>query len=587
MGLERFLAEARILAKLEHPNIVRVHRIIAAARGTAYMVMEYVEGRSLREELGATGTLSETQVRSVLVALTAGLELVHAKRLLHRDIKPANVMLRAKDGVPVLIDFGAARQVIGQQSRSVTSVLTPGYAPIELYETHGHQGPWTDIYALGALAYVALTGRVPEDATSRVRNDRLPPLTEVAESALSGGLATAVAAALRVNESDRPQSLEAWRTLLDASDVGEEVAPIGEEGAPIGEEVAPIGEEGAPIGEEGAPASVTGEVVSHPTEPESSPARRWQLYAVAAGIAGTAVLGVLLTIGDRTGGDGATEADAASVTAVADGDANTGTPSGASRDGGGADAGAAMGTAVADGNGTDSATEIGSDDGTGGAADDLDDVAQVEAALGLDREARRVVQEGLVTAGFDPGTPDGFFGDRTRAALREWQAEAGIAETGFLDRAAVEALTERQLADEALADEALADEALADEALADEALADEALADEALEPLPPPRPDPAPTTRPETTGDTTVPTPAERNPPSTVGTAGARDRFASRSPYNLPQLRRLPRDGGSAIGHVQDGFHGRSGRRTPRAPRQRGRLCHWQVRGDARRVSVL
>ena len=108
-GLERFLDEARVLARLDHPNIVRVHRVIEGG-GTAYIVMEYVEGRSLAEELREAGALPERRVRGLLGALGQGLEAVHRAGLLHRDIKPANVMLRVSDGAPVLIDFGAARQ---------------------------------------------------------------------------------------------------------------------------------------------------------------------------------------------------------------------------------------------------------------------------------------------------------------------------------------------------------------------------------------------------------------------------------------------------------------------------------------------
>ena len=177
-GLTRFLDEARVLAKFDHPHLVRVHRVFEA-QGTAYMVTEYVEGQTLSAALQASGPWPERQVRELLEVLTDGLSAVHGAGLLHRDIKPGNVMVRG-DGTPVLIDFGSARQAMGRQSRSVTAVLTPGYAPIEQYSPRGHQGPWTDIYALGALAYEALSGQVPEDATERVRADRLRPVDAVA-----------------------------------------------------------------------------------------------------------------------------------------------------------------------------------------------------------------------------------------------------------------------------------------------------------------------------------------------------------------------------------------------------------------------
>ena len=220
-GLTRFLEEARILARFDHPNLVRVYRVFEAA-GTAYMVTEYVEGRTLAAGLKEAGPWPEPQVRELLDALTDGLAAVHGSGLLHRDIKPGNVMVRP-DGTPVLIDFGAARQAMGRQSRSVTAVLTPGYAPIEQYSPRGNQGPWTDIYALGALAYEALSGQVPEDATERVRTDRLRPVAEVAPQHVSEELALALGAALAVDEEDRPQSLDAWQALL-AGTAG--VAPV-------------------------------------------------------------------------------------------------------------------------------------------------------------------------------------------------------------------------------------------------------------------------------------------------------------------------------------------------------------------------
>ena len=166
-GLKRFLDEAAILARLDHPQIVRVHRIIRA-RGTAYIVMEYLGEHSLAGEIRASGRpLSEERVLEILLALADGLEEVHRAGILHRDIKPANVMLRDRDNSPVLVDFGSARQHIGDRSRSLTAVLTPGYAPIEQYGSTDRQGPWTDIYALGALAYEALTGKAPDVAPNR------------------------------------------------------------------------------------------------------------------------------------------------------------------------------------------------------------------------------------------------------------------------------------------------------------------------------------------------------------------------------------------------------------------------------------
>ena len=211
-GLAKFLEEARTLARLNHPQIVRVYQVIEA-RGTAYMAMEYVEGRSLKRELESVGRLEEARVREMLDALMSGLAAVHARGILHRDLKPANVMLGGADGLPVLIDFGAARQNMSRESRSLMSALTPPYAPVEQYETDGDQGPWTDIYALGVLTYECLSGERPAESVSRFRNDTTRPLTDVAP-AVSPQLAALVEMALKVDERDRPQDVASWRRML-------------------------------------------------------------------------------------------------------------------------------------------------------------------------------------------------------------------------------------------------------------------------------------------------------------------------------------------------------------------------------------
>lgn len=212
-GLQRFTDEARALARMDDPGIVRVHRVIEAA-GTAYIVMEYVKGDSLADALQRSGPLADTDVRALLTALAHGLATVHAAGLLHRDIKPQNIMLRAADGSPVLIDFGAARQQVGRHSRPLTAVLTPGYAPMEQYSVQGRQGPWTDIYALGAVAYQAITGRVPDDAPDRLQQDRLVPVREAAPHPVTPGLSAAVDAALSVHIRDRPRDVNELLAML-------------------------------------------------------------------------------------------------------------------------------------------------------------------------------------------------------------------------------------------------------------------------------------------------------------------------------------------------------------------------------------
>ncbi len=217
-GLDRFIDEARILARFHHPNIVRVHHFFQA-HSTAYIVMEYAEGETLSAFLERKGMLTEAELKAILYPLLDGLEVVHGADFLHRDIKPGNIIIRDEDNSPVLLDFGSARQAMGARSRSVTSIITPGYAPIEQYSSRGDQGPWTDICALGGVCYRALTGEVPDDATDRVRNDPLIPLVERCAGQASAEFLLAIDWALAVDEGDRPPSIAAWRDKLEGEQV--------------------------------------------------------------------------------------------------------------------------------------------------------------------------------------------------------------------------------------------------------------------------------------------------------------------------------------------------------------------------------
>ena len=220
-GLERFLDEARTLARFQHPHIVRVHQYFEA-HGTAYIVMEYAEGETLSAHLERKGTLSEAELTGILYPLLKALEVVHQADFLHRDIKPGNIVLRDSDGSPVLLDFGAARQAIGAKSRPVTSIVTPGYAPIEQYSNRVLQGPWTDLYALGGVCYRALTGQVPADATDRMRDDPLVPVSQRCAGRVSGALLSAIDWALSVDERARPQRVGAWRAAMEGETAGQQ-----------------------------------------------------------------------------------------------------------------------------------------------------------------------------------------------------------------------------------------------------------------------------------------------------------------------------------------------------------------------------
>ena len=232
-GLDRFRKEAQTLVTFRHNNIVTVYRYFEA-NGTAFLVMAYEDGESLAKILERAGTLTEDEINDLLGPLLDGLAHVHGVGFLHRDIKPGNIYIR-RDGSPVLLDFGAARQALGGRSQSLTSIVSAGYAPFEQYTTRGNQGAWTDIYALGGVLYRATTGERPPDSPDRIRDDPYVPAVQVAAGKYSETLLAAIDAALAVDEAHRPQSVAEWRTLFEGGQLPARAAqPVpGQEGATL------------------------------------------------------------------------------------------------------------------------------------------------------------------------------------------------------------------------------------------------------------------------------------------------------------------------------------------------------------------
>jgi serine/threonine protein kinase len=210
-GLERFIDEARALASFKHPNIVRVLRYFKE-HGTAYIVMEYESGDPLKSWLAKQGSLDQKKLLQVIFPLLDGLETVHKLNFLHRDIKPDNIYIRA-DGTPVLLDFGAARRVTANQD--MTNIVSPGFAPFEQYHSKGKQGPWTDLYSLGAVMYWMSTGNKPLESVSRALEDPMPKAVDSAShQAFGSALLQAIDWALSPRETDRPQQVAALRQAL-------------------------------------------------------------------------------------------------------------------------------------------------------------------------------------------------------------------------------------------------------------------------------------------------------------------------------------------------------------------------------------
>ena len=177
--------------------------------------MDYVKGETLEDFLERKDVLTEAELKAILNPILDAVEEVHGANFLHRDIKPLNIIIRDdEDHSPVLIDFGEARQAIGAKTGSITSIVSPGYAPIEQYSSDGNQGPWTDIYALGAVCYRALTDQKPDDAPKRVpcdplipfmgHRDPLIPVSDRCRGRASQQFLAAIDHALQVYRLDRP-----------------------------------------------------------------------------------------------------------------------------------------------------------------------------------------------------------------------------------------------------------------------------------------------------------------------------------------------------------------------------------------------
>ncbi|MDF2614669.1 MAG: serine/threonine protein kinase [Clostridia bacterium] len=216
-GAERFLEEAKILARFQsNPNIVGV-RTFFKENNTAYFVMDYIEGISFKQYLKLMGgKILYTDALALLIPIMDALVHVHKSGLLHRDISPDNIYL-TNNRESKLLDFGAARYTLGEHSKSLSVILKPGYAPEEQYRSKGRQGPWTDIYALGATLYVAITGQVPPDALDRLYEDDLRLPTELG-IALPKHIENTIFKALSLRSSDRYQDMESFqRDLIDYS----------------------------------------------------------------------------------------------------------------------------------------------------------------------------------------------------------------------------------------------------------------------------------------------------------------------------------------------------------------------------------
>ena len=206
-GLAAFFEEARILAGIRHPNIVDVLELVRANE-TIYMVMQFIEGHSLQETIlrnrveGRMAVLPEELIGGIFARVLAGLHEVHMRKLLHLDLKPANIFLQL-DGVPKLIDFGAARRTAGRDTGSGVPMFTPGFAAPEACTRHGAVGAWSDVYSIGACILASMSGKPPQEAPLRARRDVVPLALEILERAYSPRLLAATQACLELDPAAR------------------------------------------------------------------------------------------------------------------------------------------------------------------------------------------------------------------------------------------------------------------------------------------------------------------------------------------------------------------------------------------------
>ena len=223
-GKECFLNEAKTLAEfIGNPNIVRVYSYFEE-NNTAYFVMEYVQGISFQDYLKDRGSISWQEAKRILVPVMEALAAVHGKGIVHRDVTPDNIYITT-EGQVKLLDFGAARYSLGDKSRSLDVVLKHGFAPKEQYSRRGRQGPFTDVYALGATFYFAITGRIPPDSIDRQDQDDLI-LPSSLGIKIPLGVEDALCKALAVSAQDRFQSMGEFQLALRQGEEDEDTARL-------------------------------------------------------------------------------------------------------------------------------------------------------------------------------------------------------------------------------------------------------------------------------------------------------------------------------------------------------------------------
>jgi serine/threonine protein kinase len=307
LGLKSFINEARFLAQFDHPALVKVYRFWEQNR-TAYTAMQYYEGRTIKEIVASSPELvDEAWCRKILRQILQALEMLYTVKILHRDISPDNIIVQ-ENGDAVLLDFGSARQIIGDMTKGLTVILKPGYAPVEQYagDASLEQGPFTDIYALAAVMYFAILKQAPPSSIARMIKDPVTPLQVQAPQGYSAAFLGAIDKSLAVLSQDRPQSIDQLRELLGIVSLGPPPARMvkaGQRGAPphpfTPEDGAPLSEPLSEPFSEPTPAPVSAADLAPLVDAGlARPGRRWQFLGIAAALFVIAGMGLYALVHD-------------------------------------------------------------------------------------------------------------------------------------------------------------------------------------------------------------------------------------------------------------------------------------------------
>jgi eukaryotic-like serine/threonine-protein kinase len=220
LGLKSFFEEGRSLAQISHPSVVSVMNFFRE-NDTVYMVMNYLEGASLQDfiitarDLKQLKVFRESTIRSLFEEILRGLRIVHQHKMLHLDIKPANIFI-TDENKAVLIDFGAAREVLSKEGNFIRPMYTPGFAAPEMYRRDSTMGPWTDIYAIGACIFACMQGFPPNEAPQRINNDPMTQAWKRLQGVYSDNLIEVVQWCMALDALARPQSVFALQKELNS-----------------------------------------------------------------------------------------------------------------------------------------------------------------------------------------------------------------------------------------------------------------------------------------------------------------------------------------------------------------------------------